>query len=86
MRFSVIFSILFLSIYYAKASTNNFKVETAAPCPNNKKLTATILNMTIFNTNGKLCVNAEIELKETIKGSIPVNFHPFIHNYTKFTN
>lgn len=69
--------IFLVSFYYPKqvqGSSNSFKIESAVPCPNNKKLAATFLNMNSFNTNGKLCVNAEIELKETIKGPIPVIF------------
>uniref|UniRef100_A0A336MWY2 CSON002485 protein n=1 Tax=Culicoides sonorensis TaxID=179676 RepID=A0A336MWY2_CULSO len=51
-------------------------MERVVPCPNNKRLPATIQNVKIFNTKQMLSVYCEVELKENLTGSIQLEFTP----------
>lgn len=81
-----LFSTFFISIYWSHVIAEafiDFKLETTSLCPNNRKLPATILVMNTFNTNGKVCTYAEIEVKETFKGPIEVKYMFILRNGLK---
>lgn len=74
----VIFVIYFYFLQIVESTSKSIKIEKMSLCPNNKKLLATVIQFNTFNTNGKLCVNAEVNVTEKITGPIMVKKNQFL--------
>lgn len=74
MAWLLTFLLIFLKIYDSEAITKKFFLsESTGLCENNDQRPAKISYIVVHNENGKLIVQAKVNLTEVIKGQIQID-------------